>query len=190
MHSTLKNMNFVKIILFIIYKFYICILCICMYVINLNIYIYRRANGTYISQKIAICSFWTVCPCFNPTPTAGWGQSCIIFPISPNSIVRNVWKCVRMFLFHYSTKYGNKNSAFQNIEPSSPQKMLTLKPPGRSRVKYRWIYYLKNNDECEFGHDDEEISFTECKPWTFLSHCLHIKFYQLPKQKYNFRLYR
>ena len=50
-----------------------------MYVINLNIYIYRRANGTYISQKIAICSFWTVCPCFNPTPTAGWVNLALYF---------------------------------------------------------------------------------------------------------------
>ena len=32
------------------------------------LYIYRRANGIYIykylSKKVAICSLWTVCPCF------------------------------------------------------------------------------------------------------------------------------
>ena len=37
----------------------------CIYVfIYIYIYIYRRANGIYIPKKGAICSIWTVCPCF------------------------------------------------------------------------------------------------------------------------------
>ena len=35
--------------------------------LSLYLYIYTRANGIYIfiSQKVAICSLWTVCPCFS-----------------------------------------------------------------------------------------------------------------------------
>ena len=39
--------------------------------IYLYMYIHRRADGSiyiYTSQKVTICSLWTVCPCFKQFP--------------------------------------------------------------------------------------------------------------------------
>ena len=59
----------------------------------------------------------------NPNPTGSGGNMARrFFLVSSNLIGWNVWKFVRMFFFHYPTKYGNKNREFQIFGPSSPQR--------------------------------------------------------------------
>ena len=68
-----------------------------------------------------------------------------LMAISSNLIVWNVWKCLRMFFFHYSTTYmGTKNMNFRilnprkliffhisKFNPAAHREILTQKPPIR-----------------------------------------------------------